>query len=160
MRRFVYIGGMLLIMVSCGRSPKQLSEESKSIGQIIDMLRMYSIIHSNGFPTNLQQLYEGVPNRSYPYGWHKDFKRYGKHAGFKTSFFEKYWFFPPDTTSQVARAEVILMSAQPYPFDAHGLGRSLIVKCQDRYEHCCPVKSRGIAGFAELVVLRLVVLKV
>jgi hypothetical protein len=75
--------------------------------------------------TNLEQVYRGL-NREYPHSAHDDFRPYGKHAGFKTSFFEKYVFFPPGNTSHVAQGEVHFMNAQPFPLRGSGMGRRVV----------------------------------
>ena len=128
----IYIFGISMIAVSCGRHPEQAVEESQSLRHTMDMFRMYSMIHSNQSPTNLQQLYT-IIGRPYPYAWHRDFKKYGKYAGFEKSFFEKYWFFPPGSTSQIAGGQVVLMTAHPFPTQNGKLGRSIAIYKADPY---------------------------
>ena len=132
MQRALYVFGMLVIAVSCGRLPEQAVEESQSMRHTMDMFRMYSMIHSNQSPTNLQQLY-AVIGRPYPHAWHRDFKKYGKYAGFENSFFQKYWFFPPGSTSQIAGGEVVITTAHPFPMRDGKLGRSIVVYKADPY---------------------------
>ena len=99
----------------------------------MQMLQVYSLSHSNEPATNLQQLYKADFERRYPYGWHKDFKRYGKDAGFKASFFEKYWFFPRGSTSQLAKGEVVMMTSHPFPMRDGKPGRAVVTHTSDLY---------------------------
>lgn len=124
-----------MVAISCGRTPEQRLAEYRSIQHARDLVQMHSLLYSNQLPTNLQQVYEGHFDRPYPYGWHKDFKNYGKHAGFKTSFFEKYVFFPPGSTSQIARGELVMMNSHPFPIAKRKLGRFVVLKQGASFSH-------------------------
>ena len=135
MRKVFCIAVIFTLAVSCGRVPEQHLAESQTIRRVRDFLQSYSLLHSNQTATNLQQVYKGYWDRPYPYAWHKDFKKYGKYSGFKDSFFEKYWFFPPGSTSEIVRGEVVMMNSHPFPIDKGKLGRSIVFKRNDRYDH-------------------------
>jgi len=128
MRKLLYIMGAFALGVSCARVPEQRSVEYRSIQHARDLFQTHSVLRSNEVPTNLQDIYKGAFDRAYPHGWHKDFKKYGKYAGFKNSFFEKYVLFPPGTTSQIAQGELVMMNSHPFPLDKHKLGRFVVLK--------------------------------
>jgi len=132
MRNFLYSLGVLAVAVSCNRGPEQVFEESRSMRNVIDLLRLSTMSQSNELPTNLYQLYAQT-GRGYPYAWQKQFERFGDQAGFKNSFFEKYWFFPAGTTSQIARGEVVIMTSHSFAMPDGAFGRSLAIKKDGGY---------------------------
>lgn len=77
--------------------------------------------------TNLQQVFVGT---EVPYSerWHHAFLRFGKYAGFKKSFFEKYVFVPAHLTNRAVLGEVRFLNAEPFPDQKGKMGRIIVSK--------------------------------
>lgn len=128
MRHIIYVFALALIGNSCARLSSQETMEGQTISTVNRWVRMYLLDQPGATITNLEQVYTGLPQR-YPHTLHEAFGRYGKHAGFSNSFFEKYVFFPPGTTSALAGGEVVFMNAQPFPLNSEkGIGRYVVLK--------------------------------
>ena len=85
--------------------------------------------HETEFPgvrvTNVSQLYY---DRDYPHGLEEIFRAFGKHAGFKNSFYEKYVFPSPGITNRLLGGEIVALNAQPFPDRQGTLGRMVVSK--------------------------------
>jgi len=118
----------LLMCLSCSRRPSQEEMEAQTLRWVDKWVRLYEVKFPGITITNLDQVYRGL-DRAYPHSVHDELKPYGKHAGFKTSFFEKYVFFPLGNTSHWAQGEVAYMNAQPFPLrEGNGMGRRLVFR--------------------------------
>ena len=124
---------------SCSRGLDQEETETQMARTISGFYQMHVWDKPHVAVTNLQHLYQ-LLGRAYPHTFDRDLRRFGKHSGFTNSFFEKYAFFPPGSTSQLAGGEIVFMNSQPFPMDNDQLGRLLIVKTGSGY---------GIRGFGE-----------
>jgi hypothetical protein len=127
-RNLTYCFIASLACSSCSRHPSQQAMEAQTLKWVDKWVQLYEVRFPGVTITNLEQVYHGL-NRSYPHSVHDDFKPYGKYAGFNTSFFEKYVFFSPGTTSRWAEGEVVYMNAQPFPLSTEtGMGRKLVLR--------------------------------
>jgi hypothetical protein len=125
----------------CRQRRSQITEEYEAARAVANMLQIYEWDHPNMPITNLLQAAQALP-KGYPHGLHNKFKRFGKHAGFKNSFYEKYVFLPPGMTSPVAprflrglfEGELVFMNAQPFPNSERKLGRILVSRPGNTYQ--------------------------
>jgi hypothetical protein len=101
--------------------------ETRTLHWVGHWVGLYEALNPGITITNLEQVARGL-NRPYPHSAHDDFRPYGKHAGFKMSFFEKYVFFSPGNTSHWAQGEVAYMNAQPFPLRGREMGRRVVLR--------------------------------
>jgi hypothetical protein len=81
--------------------------------------------------TNVPQVLDGTMDLSrwhimHPARLESDFRKFGQHAGFTNSFYEKYVRVPPGVTNRAFPQEAIFMNAYPVPDYDGGYGRYVI----------------------------------
>jgi hypothetical protein len=121
MQRFfksLWPAAILLLLVGCGLQPMQIEVEDEAAASIFPKVNLY-LVDTNTSITNIAQIYAEVnlasDHRSHPWRFQKKFQRFGKYAGFKNSFYEKYVFLPRGTTSSIVGGEIVFLNAQPFP---------------------------------------------
>src|SRR5262245_49049144 len=93
--------------------PRQVSLESRAVGQITRWMEVHAAMQPGQVVTNLEQVYNYGYGEGYPYDWHLRFRAFEKHAGFAHALSEKYVFFPPGTKAD--GKELVFMNAKPFP---------------------------------------------
>jgi MYXO-CTERM domain-containing protein len=133
MRNLLVILLIVALAGGCGSRPEQEEVEAQTLGTLNGFYRMHMWDNPSIVITNLEDLYLRL-GRPYPGRWHDQFMTYGKHAGFSNSFFEKYVFFHPGSTNELAGGEIVFMNARPFPRFDGKLGRYALIKVGHRYE--------------------------
>ncbi len=111
----------------CREKPDQTSEEYNGASFIAKVVGFHDRQFTNAPATNLQQAFVAT-HWPYPERYHQYFRAYGKHAGFKSSLFEKYVFVPARFTNNSVMGEIVLLNAEAFPNRNGKLGRMIISK--------------------------------
>ena len=119
-------------LAGCEHRDQQFELEARTVFGLMNMLRWYESDNPGVQVTNLSQLFWGL-NRDYPYAWDKQFRMFGKDAGFRNSFFERYVFFPAGITNSHFDGQLVFMNAQPYPEARGGMERTVVFKAAGGY---------------------------
>ena len=128
--RLICICGIALLIfsvVGCQQELEQVAVEQQTVERLISLLRIHSIEYPNAGITNTSVVFTDL-RRPYPYGLHRQFKSFKKYAGFKNSFYEKYYFPLPGLTNRLVQGEILLLNAEPFPDRAGKLGRIVVSK--------------------------------
>jgi hypothetical protein len=145
----LWSAGLAFLLWGCQRDEarQQYSIEGRTVGRIINLLQLHDA--KPGTPvTNLAQAFADL-DVDYPHTWHRQFKAFGKHAGFTNSFFEKYIFFPPGITNYWIDGELLFMNAKPYPGPRGEVMRTVISKGGKVYYHQVFLEERVQQIFKE-----------
>jgi hypothetical protein len=85
----------------CGREnlEQQFALEHETAGVIQQLLALHEATSPQVAVTNLAQTFASIDltrlHRKHPYFYQSEFQKFGKHAGFKDSFYEKFILFSP-----------------------------------------------------------------
>lgn len=121
----------------CSRESPQFEAEGQTINEIFRLLPIYVAEHPDIRIVSAEQLltnHTGIVG-DYPHQWHRRFQRYGRHAGFTNSVYEKYVFFAPGIRNSKIEGELFLMNAAPYPGSTGEMQRKVVSKTSDSF-HC------------------------
>jgi hypothetical protein len=130
----VLLLGASTLLSACRHREQQYEIEARTINGILRLLDDYSFEFPDTRVTNLAQIF-AASGQDYPHGWHRGLIKFGKHAGFTNSFYEKYVFFPPGMTNRWMEGELLLMNAQCYPGPGADLLRDVLSRSGNRYSH-------------------------
>jgi hypothetical protein len=120
----------LALICGCRQREEQDEAEGQSILGVMRLPQSHEWEDPGVQVTNLAQLFR--VGATYPHDWHRRLLKFGKHAGFTNSVFEKYIFLPPGITNRFVIGEIVLMNAKPYP-GSDGLERSVVSKAAGVY---------------------------
>jgi len=118
---------LLTLVTGCRDGPDQAAVEYDGAAFFAKRIGFHERQFPNIRITNLQQVFVGT---EVPYSerWHYQFLRFGKHAGFEASFFEKYAFVEHPFTNSAIVGEIALLNSEPFPDRQGRLGRMLLSK--------------------------------
>jgi hypothetical protein len=122
-----------VIASGCGSRERQFEAEAQVIMRIVWGLEWHQAEHPHESITNLSHLVAAYSQKGYPYAWHDRFRRFGKHAGFKNSIYEKYIFLPPGIRGREIAGDAVMMNATPYPGLEGELQRSVVFRINWTY---------------------------
>lgn len=123
---------MLVTLCGCERKIQKLRHlEGTAIAAITKALWLYEGLYPGVAITNLPQAFNGAFeldawHRMHPAFLEKEFRKFGKYAGFTNSFYEKYVRVPAGITNRAFPKDVIYMNAHPVPDYDGKFGRYVI----------------------------------
>jgi hypothetical protein len=111
----VLICSLTPLSVGCIKEKPQSYWEHNAARTIIHYMNIYDGLNPGVAKTNVAQIMTNIDNRPYPIELHRELLRFGKHAGFTNSFYEKYVFVPSGMTNLVKHGQPLLINSQPFP---------------------------------------------
>jgi hypothetical protein len=126
------LGAAFISLLGCDRKTQELRElEGNAAAAIYRALDRYEASNPTMEVTNLPQVFNAVTELSrwhilHPAFFDLEFRKFGQHAGFTNSFYEKYVRVPATVTNRAFPDGAIFMNAQPVPDYDGGFGRYVI----------------------------------
>jgi hypothetical protein len=131
--KLLILAGLVIVLCACERRDNQFEAEARFAFGVMRSLDEFARTNPGVSVTSLVQL---VPTpENYPHNWHDRFKRFGGHAGFTTSIYEKYVFFPAGLTNRWLDGELVAINAQAFPAPRGGMQRTMILRGDERHRY-------------------------
>jgi hypothetical protein len=147
---WVLLGAAFSNFWGCDRRTQELRElEGNAAAAIYRALDLYEGLHPTIEVTNLPQVFNGATELSrwhilHPAFFDREFRKFGKYAGFTNSFYEKYVRVPANVTNHAFPTEAMFMNSQPVPDYDGGFGRYVIWREGPQYHRSSWVPEEQI----------------